>query len=144
MCSYALRLTGPVEGRISYINTTCSSDVIRRKRSRPTLAHAMVCYLTALSHYLIQCWLIINKVRWYSSEGNFTRDTPATSKYNNVPKISLKSPRGKCNVASTRNLRFIYSVFLVSVTLLFGTCLLNQTKNNREHMAPWWWYTDNR
>ena len=29
----------------------------------------------APSHYLNQCWLIISKVQWHASEGNFTRDT---------------------------------------------------------------------
>ena len=28
------------------------------------------------SHYLNQCWLIISKIQWHSSEGNFTRDAP--------------------------------------------------------------------
>ena len=28
----------------------------------------------APSHYLNRCWLIISKVQWLSSEGNFTRD----------------------------------------------------------------------
>ena len=34
----------------------------------------MACCLTAQSHYLNQCLLIISKVQWHSSEGNFTRD----------------------------------------------------------------------
>ena len=29
-------------------------------------------------HYLNQCWLIISKVLWHSSEGNFVRDASAT------------------------------------------------------------------
>ena len=32
----------------------------------------MACCLMAPSHYLNQCWLIINKVSWHSCEGNFT------------------------------------------------------------------------
>ena len=39
----------------------------------------MACCLTALSHYLNQCWLIITKVLWCSSEGNFTWDITAIS-----------------------------------------------------------------
>ena len=48
----------------------------------PTLTHcflvtstpdqAMTRCLTTQSHYLNQCWLIISKVEWHSSEGNFT------------------------------------------------------------------------
>ena len=36
-------------------------------------------------HYLNQCWLIISKVQWHSSEHNCTRDTSAP-----ITKISLK------------------------------------------------------
>ena len=39
----------------------------------------MACCLTAPSHYLNQCWLIISKVQWHSSEGNFTRNSLAIS-----------------------------------------------------------------
>ena len=42
-----------------------------------TLAQVMACCLTAPSHYLNQCWLIINKSQWHSSEGNFARNTSA-------------------------------------------------------------------
>ena len=51
----------------------------RRHGSGSTLAQVMACCLTARSHYLNQCWLIISKVHWHSNEGNFTRDTSATS-----------------------------------------------------------------
>ena len=44
-------------------------------RSGSTLAQVMVCCLTAPSHYLNQCWLIITKVQGYLAEGNFPRDT---------------------------------------------------------------------
>ena len=44
------------------------------KRTGSTLAQVMACCLTAPSHYLNQCWLIISKVLWLSCEGNFTRD----------------------------------------------------------------------
>ena len=37
-----------------------------------TLAQVMTCCLTATSHYLDQCWLIISEVLWNSSENNFT------------------------------------------------------------------------
>ena len=47
-------------------------------RSGSTLAQVMACCLTAPSHYLNQCWLIIRKVLWHSSEGIFIRDTSAT------------------------------------------------------------------
>ena len=60
------------------VNSLRPSDAIWRHRSGSTLAQVMACCLTASSHYLNQCWLIICKVLWYSSEGNFIRDTSAS------------------------------------------------------------------
>ena len=54
------------------------SDAIWRHRSGSTLDQVMACCLTAPSHYLNQCWPIISKVLWHSSEGNFIRDNSAT------------------------------------------------------------------
>ena len=54
------------------------SEAIWRHGSGSTWAQVMACCLTAPSHYLNQCWLIISKVKWHSSEGNFIRDTSAT------------------------------------------------------------------
>ena len=48
------------------INSLWPSDAIWRQRSRSTLAQVMACWLTAPSHYLNQCWLIITKVLWHS------------------------------------------------------------------------------
>ena len=42
-----------------YINSLWPSDAIWRQRFRSTLAQVMACCLTAPSHYLNQCWLII-------------------------------------------------------------------------------------
>ena len=47
------------------------SDTIWRHRSGSILAQVMACCLTAPSHYLNQCWLIISKVLWHSSEGSY-------------------------------------------------------------------------
>ena len=65
-----------------YFNSLWPSDAIWQQRSGSTLAQVMTCCLTAPSHYLNQCWLIISKVQWHSSECNFTRDTSATSHWN--------------------------------------------------------------
>ena len=61
-----------------YVNSLWPRDAIRQLRSGSTLIQVMACCLTAPSHYLNQCWLIISKVLWHSSEGNFIRDTSAT------------------------------------------------------------------
>ena len=60
------------------MNSLWPSDTIWRHKSRSTLAQVMACCLMAPSHYLNQCWLIIIKVWWHSSEGNFMRDPSAT------------------------------------------------------------------
>ena len=75
------------------------SDAIWWHRYGSTLAHVMACCLTAPSHYLNQCWPIVNMVQWHSSEGNFTKDTSATNLWISLKtylsKISIKSPRGQ-------------------------------------------------
>ena len=48
--------------RWQWVNSLGPSDAIWRQRSGSTLAQVMACCLTAPSHYLNQCWLIISKV----------------------------------------------------------------------------------
>ena len=55
------------------------SDARWRQRSGSTLAQVMACCLTAPSHYLNQCWLIISKVLWHSSEGIIMRRSEDTN-----------------------------------------------------------------
>ena len=50
------------------VNSLGPSDAIWRQRSGSTLAQVMACCLMAPSHYLNQCWLIISKFQWHSSE----------------------------------------------------------------------------
>ena len=49
-------------------NSLGPSDAIWRWRPWSTLVQVMACCLTAPSHYLNQCWLIISKVLWHSSK----------------------------------------------------------------------------
>ena len=56
------------------INSLWPGDAIWRQRSGSTLAQVMAWCHQATSHYLSQCWLIIGKVKWDSSDSNFTRD----------------------------------------------------------------------
>ena len=44
------------------------SDTIWCWKSWSTLVQVMACCLTAPSHYLNSCWLIISKVLWHSSD----------------------------------------------------------------------------
>ena len=62
-----------------WVNSWWPRDAIWRQESRSTLVQVMACCLTAPSHYLNQCWLIITKVQWCSSEGNFAWDITAIS-----------------------------------------------------------------
>ena len=60
------------------------SDAIWLWWSWSTLVQVMTCCLTAPSHYLNQCWRIITKVQWCSSEGNFTWEITANSHWNQL------------------------------------------------------------
>ena len=45
-------------------------------RSGSTLVQIMACCLTAPSHYLNQCWLVMNETRWHLVEDNFIKTFP--------------------------------------------------------------------
>ena len=62
------------------LNSLGPGDAIWRQRSGSTLAEAMACCLTPPSHYLNRCWLILIKVQWHSSDGNFIRPQPSITK----------------------------------------------------------------
>ena len=59
------------------VNSLRPSDAIWRQRTGSTLAQVMACCLTAPSHHLNQCWLIVSKALWQSTEGYFKSDTPS-------------------------------------------------------------------
>ena len=59
-----------------------SSDAIRQHRSRSTLAQVMACCLVTPSHYLNQCWLLINELKCHSPEINLTASARPISQYN--------------------------------------------------------------
>ena len=47
------------------------SDTFWWHRTWSVLVQVMACCLTAPSHYLNQCWVIISEALWHSPEGNF-------------------------------------------------------------------------
>ena len=55
-----------------FFNSLGPSDAIWWQRSGSPLAQVMAWCLTAPSHYLKQCWLIISEGEWHSSKGKFT------------------------------------------------------------------------
>ena len=86
----------------TWLNSLGPSGAIWRQRSGSTLAQVMACCLTAPSHYLNQFWLILSKVQWHSSDGNFTRDTPGEIHQPSITKCSLKITLSKISVKSRR------------------------------------------
>ena len=81
------------------LNSLRPSDAIWRQWSWTTLAQVMACCLTAPSHYLNQCWLIIRGVLWHTSESSFAGIAQGIdSGYEfekDILKNIFKSPRGQ-------------------------------------------------
>ena len=48
------------------------SDTLWWHRSGSTLDQVMACCLTEPSHYLNQCWIVVNGIQWQARESNFT------------------------------------------------------------------------
>ena len=80
-------------------NSLGPSDATWRQRTESTLAQVMACCLTAPSHYLNQCWLIISKFLWHPSEGITLRKSEETNQLNKIEnyifKIVSRSPGGQ-------------------------------------------------
>ena len=81
---YPLRITDASNACVSVpvINSLWPSDAIWRQRFGSPLAQVMACCLTAPSHYLNQCWLMISEVLWHSAESNFTENTSDIYRWN--------------------------------------------------------------
>ena len=81
------------------LNSLGPGDTIWWHKSGSTLARVMACCLTAPSHYLNQCWLIISEVQRHSPGRNFMRDVPTIIRWNelenHLTKSFLKSSRGQ-------------------------------------------------
>ena len=70
-------------GKMKYSNVLINSlwpgDAIWRHGTRSTLAQVMACCLTAPSHDMNPCWLIIGEVPWHSSQGIIIRQCEDTN-----------------------------------------------------------------
>ena len=80
----------------------------------------MACCLTAPSHYLIQCCLIIGEVPWHSSQGIILRRCEDNNQYNEIENCSFtmasRSPRGQwVNNSSCKQHMDATGVFLTTV-----------------------------
>ena len=87
------------EPEVLCLNSLRPSDAIWRQWFWTTLAQVMACCLTAPSHYLNQCWLIIRGVLWHTSESSFAGIAQGIdSGYEfekDILKNIFKSPRGQ-------------------------------------------------
>ena len=96
---YITYATSVLRNNSKYINSLWPSDTTWRHRSGSTLIQVMACCLTASSHYLHQCWLIISKVLWHSSEGFLIRRFEDTNQWIKIEdyifKIAFRSPTGQ-------------------------------------------------
>ena len=81
------------------INSLWPSGTIRWQGNESTLAQVMACCLMAPSLYLNQCWLIITKVLWHSSEGIIMRRPEDTIQQNKIEnyifRTTFRSPRSQ-------------------------------------------------
>ena len=64
------------------INSMRLCDTIWQHKSGSTLAQVMACCMTALSHYLSQCWILISVDLWHSPENKFAVNALVDSQCN--------------------------------------------------------------
>ena len=72
------------------VNSLWPSDGIWRHRPLSTLAQVMPCCLTAPSHYLNQCWLIVSTDKWRLYKGSFTNNAPPINQENQLQFAYIK------------------------------------------------------
>ena len=90
----------PLDGNlVTFKGVLGPSDTIWRQRSGSTSVQVMACYLTAPSHYLNRCWLIISKALWHSSDAIIVRRSEDTNQQNKIEnyifRITFRFPRGE-------------------------------------------------
>ena len=73
------------------LNSLWPCDAIRQQGTESTLAQVMACCLKAPSNYLNQCWLIISKFLWHSSEGIIMRRSEDTNQKSKIEITFLES-----------------------------------------------------
>ena len=123
------------------INSLWPNDAICRHRSGSILAQVMACCLTAPSHYLNQCWLIISKVQWHSSKGNFTRETFIINLWNQLKITYLKFHSNPIRANEfIRHIMHVGPITGVSYVAYFIpglTCVIYHDYNNRHHATSY-------
>ena len=111
-------------------------DAIWRHGTRSTLAHVMACCLTAPSHYLKQCWLIISEIPWHSSQGIILRRCEHTNQQNKIEycnfKMASRSPRGQW--VKQKELTYVCAKMCISTSLLFRAVAIRAWISNYIHI----------
>ena len=92
-------------------NLLWPGDNIWRHKTWSSLVQVMTCFLTAPSHYLNQCWLIISEALWHSPKCNFPGNAHGIYPWyefenfwfnNNLPGVSeLKPGLSGCGAVSS-------------------------------------------
>ena len=106
---------------IHLINSLLPSDSIWRQRSGSTLAQVMACCLSAPSHYLNQCWLIISEAQI----STISQEMPQPS----ITKICLKITGLKFNsnfpgANELMQCLQCWHSFAHCITLCFSLCIV--------------------
>ena len=97
---------------LSFVNSLVPSDTIWWHRSWSTLVQVMACCLKAPSHYLNQCWLIINRVTWQAPESNFTENAEEFNPSHELETLTFEI------MTSLRTNEFIWSLPSVSCLMI--------------------------
>ena len=116
-----------------------------RYGTRSTLAQVIACCLTALTHYLNQCWLIIREVPWHSSGCIIMRRSEETNQQNKIENCSFKmasrAPRGQWGMSPCLSLLGILSlsstISLVITVAVDSYCQISWSLEPRAWML-WW------
>ena len=93
----------------------------------------MSCCLTAPSHYLDQCWLMISEVLWHSPDSNFTENTLDIYHWNDFEIYSfetvVKSHRGQW-IKPWNHAYYLMGIYYC------GTTDLQDTDSNLKQSVP--------
>ena len=113
----------------NWFNSLRPSDAIWRQWSWTTLAQVMACCLTAPSHYLNQCWLIIRGVLWHTSESSFAGIAQGIDSGYEFEKYILKnifkSPRGQW----VNHIYFDWGIIIDYINSLWPTNIIWQCRS---------------
>ena len=110
------------------VNSLGPSDAIWRWRSWSTLVQVMACCLTAPSHYLNQCWLIISEAQWHIRA--IAQEMPQPS----ITKIHLKITYLKFHSNSPGANELIAPLTTVTSTWIHST--VHWVSNGRKMQMP--------